>query len=1153
MSTEDAVTQRTIVNDLKLNLLVEAGAGTGKTYALVSRVAALVKSGVRMENIVAITFTEAAAAELSDRIRGRLEQLQDEKYRDESEDPLAFDGEQRLTWTHKQVDYLRRAVAELDRASIQTIHSFAARILRERPLDVGLPPGWVQWDEMAASQDFAKRWDAWLVDAMRTDGHSDRNLSIALRYLLECGLRDKGWRKIARLFSENHGQPGDAWLTDGVDLVDEFHAGLDQIRTLMNECQAPEDLLLQRMEQVAESLGLFIRRAVAPSGKTEDLPRVKRPSIAVGNVGQAPNWSDVNNARTRFGEIVRNIENTVLSVLASRLVDKFVTSYSSERKADGVATFDDLLVWARDLLLNENAWQDLRQRYQYILLDEFQDTDPLQAEIAFYLAAKKAPAKTDAWHQSKLEPGRLFIVGDPKQSIYRFRGADIGVTTKVKDGGQLQELRLVENRRSQEPILHWVNEVFRDLMAPKPDALCGVQADYVSLQSHPGAQRSGLEPGVRIFGGGSKDKVEPIRRREAKDVANLILAYASPGADRLKVRDECTCDGKECGCARPADLRDVCILIRSRTGLSILERSLECKSIPYRVEGGSLLFNTQEVQDLLNCLRAIDNPSDEVSVVAALRSPAFACSDVDLALWRHGHGRWNYLRKTDADGLVADSLRILRDYHDRRHSIPTSLLINDFIRERRLDELDLAEHRPREAWRRRQFLVEQARALEAANSRGDGQSPFSLNRFIRWAELQMEERNRITEVPVPETDDDAVRIMTIHGAKGLEFPIVFLLDLGPNPNTSAGPVVFGAAEGAAETKLGNLETRGYSALADQEKLHLDAEYVRLAYVAATRARDHLLISLHHSTDDSAQQRNGMAARLVELQDRIQLPQSNAQTSSSVPHTFPGTPPIALETDTYSVEDWQRHRGESIALRSYPQAITATGIAGHGVAQSGQKTAVAIEDKESEPHPDRPWRFGRGGMDFGSAVHGVLQDAVNRLLLHGPSRQGELDKTLQWLDGVIERLAPRIAEDDGAGDRVEQVVALAQKAIRNEWVLAALRAERLWPEIPVAAEITTPRGEVAIEGIIDLLYLDDRDDQLVILDYKSDQVSSDREVREKMEHYQWQGAAYAYAVEKATRKTVKDVRFLFVHRDRAESIPNLRELMDRLPERTLRTH
>ena len=169
--TDDAIAARRIVRDLDANLLVEAGAGTGKTYALVSRVVALVKSGVSMENIVAITFTEAAAAELSERIRSRMEQLLDDQYRVASDDPLLLDGTERIPWTDEELQRIGNAIAELDRASIQTIHSFAAQLLRQRPMAVGLPYGWAQWDELDAAQDFAERWDGWLERALGDGPH----------------------------------------------------------------------------------------------------------------------------------------------------------------------------------------------------------------------------------------------------------------------------------------------------------------------------------------------------------------------------------------------------------------------------------------------------------------------------------------------------------------------------------------------------------------------------------------------------------------------------------------------------------------------------------------------------------------------------------------------------------------------------------------------------------------------------------------------------------------------------------------------------------------------------------------------------------------------------------------------------------------------
>ena len=289
-----------------------------------------------------------------------------------------------------------------------------------------------------------------------------------------------------------------------------------------------------------------------------------------------------------------------------------------------------------------------------------------------------------------------------------------------------------------------------------------MQADYIQLFPHAGIQHKGLGS-VQVFGESLAANASAVRRQQARHVANLVVAYATDGGARLNVYDQA---GRR---LRPASLGDVCILIRSRTGLRILERGLEDAGIPHRIEGGSLLFDTQEVQDLLNCLRAIDDPSDAVSVVAALRSPAFACSDLDLLNWREAGGSWNYLSDAMDNAPAAHSvphgMAKLREYHQRRHELTVSRLVSKFVRERRLEELDLAEYRPREVWRRRQFLIEQARSLESASA----QSSWNLRRFLHWAETQQAESARIAELAVPETDDDAVRIMTMHAAKGLEF------------------------------------------------------------------------------------------------------------------------------------------------------------------------------------------------------------------------------------------------------------------------------------------------------------------------------------------------------------------------------------------------
>ena len=297
------------------------------------------------------------------------------------------------------------------------------------------------------------------------------------------------------------------------------------------------------------------------------------------------------------------------------------------------------------MLRDDNiARQYFRDRHRNILVDEFQDTDPLQAEIAFYLATSDTEVAHKPWYELTLDPGRLFMVGDAKQSIYRFRRADLGVLQRVLDSGYLIELQLSENRRSQKTVLEWINALFKEVMQPES----GIQAEYIELQPNSGIQQHEIDSSVQVFGGPVDGSSDEVRRFQSRHIASLITGHVGDGAAQpLMVYDKFE---KQ---VRFSQLRDVCILVRSRTGLGILERELEGAGIPHRIEGRTLLFSSQEVQDLLNCLRAIEDPADQVSVVAALRFPAFACSDQDLYDWVSEQGSLDYLRlPSDADSKL---------------------------------------------------------------------------------------------------------------------------------------------------------------------------------------------------------------------------------------------------------------------------------------------------------------------------------------------------------------------------------------------------------------------------------------------------------------------------------------------------------------------
>ena len=1130
MNSDDATTRR-IISELGTNFIVEAGAGTGKTYALVSRVVALVKAGNRMDGIVAITFTEAAAAELSERIRSRMEELLNDE---NPEDLLRIRDD-------AERERIHRALEEIDQTAIQTIHSFAAQLLQERPMAAGLPPGWSPMDEIEGAERFADRWDRWRERALGADAPAE--LQDALRALLRQDVGAGKWREVAEAFS------GDDRLRDAdvfeIDLAKAAESALSELRGLADLCVDTSDRLYEQLEGAMQTVAAVRDAAGSISGASAALAAGAKVDFDGAKGQYQRNWSVTpKEVRDRFREVGRAFQNSVkmagLPELLRDLQREFAVEYEADRKADGVAGFQDMLVWARDLLKDDaDARGYFQGKYSRILIDEFQDTDPLQAEIAFYLAAKAdAPiGKGKAtWDKLPLEPGKLFIVGDPKQSIYRFRRADIGVTQRVVDSGRLERLVIVNNRRSKAAVVDWVNAVFGDFgkLMDQDGEQPPAQAKYIPLEAHKGEHQVGTGA-VRVFGGAAGDNAEGVRRRQAREVAAII-----GGVGDLRVYD------KDKKCERKAERRDVCVLVRSRTGLGILERGLEDAGIPYRLEGGSLLFDTQEVRDMLNCLRAIDDPTDEVAVVAALRSPAFACSDVDLMRWREGGGGWDY-RAWDLDGKaqagspVGDGLVALRGYHNGRLGKSTAQLIAEFTRERRLDELDLAEARPREAWRRRRFLLEEARTRDGAGSN-------TLNQFILWAARQQEEGAQIQHSDMPDSDEDAARIMTMHGSKGLEFPIVILLGLdGAGGGSRGGAAVqFGQGDSVEVAFSKDFRTPGYDALDADEKRHSEAEAVRLAYVAATRARDYLYVSLHHkvSVKEGADPEPNDKVIAGRIQGMEGLPHSEVDLEA-LPMRVPAADDTRAEL-TYEIDAWRERRDAAIGRSAAPLAVTATRVARNA---AGQQAWGDIEDKEAEPDDERPWLAGRGGTAMGSAVHAALQSALELLEQSLPLAEGaDLGGLLAGYEAEIVRLAERHATYYGVA-AAEEVARLTRDALAHDAVGGALRARRRWSEISVAAPLEADDGRaVALEGIIDLLY-ETADGELVVLDYKTDDAPTARDLERKVARYRYQGACYAYAVERASGKRVRAVQFLFIRRARqGDGLQEIdfRRLMGELP-------
>jgi ATP-dependent exoDNAse (exonuclease V) beta subunit len=1102
--------QREVVRDaLDATLFVEAGAGSGKSTALVGRVLQLVATGAaELRSVAAITFTEKAAAELRDRIRQKLEEAADDARRDG--DTLV-------------ADRCDAAIDQLDGAAIGTLHAFAQRLLSEHPIEVQLPPRVEILDEVTSDVQFEQRWTAELDRLLEAP-----DVQRTLLLLFATGVKPTALRALAVEFDRN-------W-----DLVEErvpaqapeppsLHARLPQVldaidlvRQSVSMCTADDDKMVQRLAE----LGTYadgLRTVTSEIDLLEELVglgTLVRPSFKVKRTGNKGNWTcpidDVRAQVESVGAGLDLIRDEVAQACAKHLATelrRFTLDAAIARREAGQLAFHDLLVLARQLVrLHPDVRARLHRRYQRLLLDEFQDTDPIQIEIAVRIAAAhpEAPeAGTLPWHEVEVRPGHLFVVGDPKQSIYRFRRADISLFLQAKerygaDGGLVT---LSTNFRTGEPIIGWVNHAFATLMAEGSAVELPVasQPAYVPLHAvRPGPP---VGPAVSVLG---RDEVgdgsaSDLRAAEARQVAATIA--------RIRAEGWSVGDGE--GGWREPRLGDITVLVPARTSLPFLEDALEGAGIAYRAESSSLVYVSRAIRDLLMCARAVDDPTDQLAVVSALRSPLFACGDDDL--FRHKvlqRGSFHHLARqpeTVVDGPVLAGLRYLAELHRARHWTSPAELLDRIARDRRLFELGFAEGRTRDVWRRLRFVIDQAREWGEAT---DG----NLRQYLQWVVRQSSEGSRVAEAVLPETDDDAVRIMTIHAAKGLEFPITIVSGMSTAPQSWPSPaqVVFPSGGGVGYRFGKAVTTDEFEDWKPIDEQMAFDERVRLLYVACTRAKDHLVLSLQRKArskaPDPARRTNaellldGCGPLLDDLPDAV-------AAEVEVVAVEPATPPSAPAP----FAEWRAELDAALATASRPTTVAATALTAEGTPDvAADEDPGPVTEPEPEPEPSEaglqkrprdldlpPWLKGRYGTAVGRAVHGTLQT----IDLADPT----------GLSGAVAAQC----EAEAIPDRTPEVEALVRMALASP-VVAAATAGPHWRE--VYACTPTPGGRL-LEGYIDLLYRTPAG--LVIVDYKTAATDDPAELARRVSGYRLQGGAYALAVRQTTGEAIARVCFAFL--------------------------
>ena len=1123
----DQAVREGAMRDLDTSIFLQAGAGTGKTSVLVGRVIEAVRTGrAELREIVAITFTEKAAGELRDRVRREL-------YRSLSGADAA-DKERLLS-----------AIQQADAAHIETIHAFASSLLRERPLEAGLDPGFDVMDAVSEQLAFDEEWQNWLWS--EEQGSARPRIERCLRL----GLQLDHLLRLAFEISEFRDLEARETAEPVPLAADTLQQRLQRALAIEAQAGNVSDALATRAARLVESLQEL--QGVPPEVLEGDLVGLSILAPALGRgrgedrIRLLEEWKQVEEDHDAYAAAVR-------SQALSDFIDvamEFVTAAADRRTRSGRLSFQDLLLYARDVLQREpSVRRYFRDRYRFLLVDEFQDTDPLQAEIVMLLAARNEPSD---WRDVDLEPGRIFLVGDPKQSIYRFRRADIDTYAEIAeifraaDAAQPGSARidaLQTNFRSRPDLVAWQNEVFGTIIHPDPD-FRNAQPEYQPLIAH----RQDWGPSVitlRPNTGAGWRTVGDARKEEASALARLIASVVASDDGAVTVRD-----ASAPGERRKPRYRDVCLLVRNRTSIELYTEALDRAGIPYHLDSGRGFFQQQEIRDAAAILTALDDPSDEVAVVAALKSAPFSASDADLlqlanAQRKAGDAgdrrRASFQLRADIlpegyDGPLRGPIEQLRQLADQKAPLPLPAYVDHVLRETHLLEIQLARGSTARAANLR--IIVQRAADFAANE------VDSLRPFVRWLSTQSRTDLAEAESPVTEVEDDVVRILTIHQAKGLEFPVVILAKMAAAENRDRQIAVVDRDAGRIDFQIGprdrRFETPGYAAAQARQSVYERAEERRLLYVAATRARDWLVLPVFF-TERTLGYHADLAEALPGWLDQSLYVAAPGALTMRVEElaAAPVLPTLPLTPDVESLwADWQQRHSAAIAAGTVGPEFVVPSQVGHDRPKEPRETEPPTRSADTE---DRGASAADGGtMSDSTSADSLVwsgaagQDARQRgIVLHDALFLADFDdpRTSAWR-------ARRLMEERGLSSEADQGARDLQRTLESDLLARARSAVRVERELP----LVSVGADRVSEGYVDLAFQEEAG--WVLVDYKSDRDPSP----ETVAGYEQQVRTYASML-RETGAVVAAGYLLFTRSGREHPVPLETPSPDAVPPDTV---
>lgn len=1072
----DLAVREKINRDLDTNFLVEAGAGSGKTSSLIKRMLGMVMSGkYRVGEIVAVTFTRKAAAELRERFQNKLEEV----YRD--------------TELPEVKALLEKALLDLDQCFLGTIHSFCARLLRERPVEAGLDPEFKELDQIQEDLLQQQAWESYLLEVkLERPELLDQLNKIGVNYndLKQDFIKLNNYTDIKIIYAD---QP-----------KPELAQALRKLETLVHRAKTalpsvePDkgwDKLQSAIRKTLRYLSYF------DMSRDTSVIRVLANFEKEFSVTQN-RWNSKDEAkqyRDEFNALVAEVISPLMQQWREychfHILDfllQAIKKYNQLRLDLGYLNFGDLMLKTAVMLRDYPEVREYFQgKYHSLLIDEFQDTDPIQAEIMFYLTG--ADSREKDWQQLMPKPGSLFVVGDTKQSIYRFRRADIDTYNLVKQlieksGGET--LKLTANFRSVQALGEWFNPTFQRLLPAETTPYQAEFSQLFTLRPNEGETAAGVQvlEISEVF-----TKKDEIVEAEAESIAKIIK-HALNGNLRLARTPE----EKEAGISEKARPQDFMIILRYKDSMDVYARALEKYGVPVSMAGGSSLAQCFEITEFYKLLRFLVDPSNQVNLVAVLRGLFFGISDDSLYQFKQGGGYFNIFSSLPGElthefthEFTQAFAQLKMFYRWTKQYSPTVAI------EKLIIELDLVPFAlTMELGNSRSgYIYQVLELLRKAEIAGITSFRHIVDQFGFILDSDIEEELNIAPVEEP-----AVQLMNLHKAKGLEAPVVFLTHpyKKPEPRVDQhvkriglvpeGYFVCTRAKGEFHSEIIG-QPPNWKEHGQEELNYLLAEEIRLVYVAATRAKNLLVIS--RSNKDLEMKKNPWAVLLDEgIQNNL----------ITVPDVQPAEKP---------------DEGEVIKPA---QVLTVMGEFGKwvsGLSFPGYSIATPTGLKKEEDQPQIK-RLTGGGMAWGTVVHKALEELVK-----GRNNFGAEDL----------KMAITIALQENGVDmgRKQEVLEVIEEFKQSNLWSRINDACRVFTEVPFSSEIVkghflfdTLKGElevpVLLSGVIDLVFQEQ--DGWVIVDYKTDRVVDQDDLNNLIKGYQSQVKLYAHIWQEVTGESVK---------------------------------